>query len=82
MLGTRPGMTDVGVRLLVIPIFVIASEAKQSRAVKKGLDCFVASLLAMTPHSRFGVVPSAMPEMMIFWMLDVPSTICSDLASR
>jgi hypothetical protein len=27
---------------------VIASEAKQSRAAKKELDCFVASLLAMT----------------------------------
>jgi hypothetical protein len=27
---------------------VIASEAKQSRATKKELDCFVASLLAMT----------------------------------
>ena len=33
-------------------------------------------------HSRFGVKPQAMPEMMIFWMLDVPSTTCSDLASR
>ena len=27
---------------------VIASAAKQSRAIKRGLDCFVASLLAMT----------------------------------
>jgi hypothetical protein len=27
---------------------VIASEAKQSRAAKRRLDCFVASLLAMT----------------------------------
>jgi hypothetical protein len=29
-------------------LLVIASEAKQSRSHKKGLDCFVASLLAMT----------------------------------
>ncbi|MCX7143684.1 MAG: hypothetical protein NT123_22095, partial [Proteobacteria bacterium] len=29
---------------------------------------------AVAPYSRFGVVPQAMPEMMIFWMLDVPST--------
>jgi hypothetical protein len=28
--------------------FVIASEAKQSRATSEELDCFVASLLAMT----------------------------------
>ena len=34
------------------------------------------------PYSRLGVVPQAMPEMMIFWMLDVPSTTCSDFASR
>ncbi|GEM_PF-5594695 len=27
---------------------VIASEAKQSRAADDGLDCFVATLLAMT----------------------------------
>jgi len=27
---------------------VIASEAKQSRAAEKELDCFVATLLAMT----------------------------------
>jgi hypothetical protein len=27
---------------------VIASEAKQSRAMSEGLDCFLASLLAMT----------------------------------
>jgi hypothetical protein len=29
-------------------LVVIASEAKQSRGNKKELDCFVASLLAMT----------------------------------
>lgn len=33
-------------------------------------------------HSRLGVKPHAMPEMITFWMLEVPSTICSDLASR
>ena len=30
------------------PTFVIASEAKQSRAARWALDCFVAALLAMT----------------------------------
>jgi hypothetical protein len=29
---------------------VIASDAKQSRGRKQGLDCFVASLLAMTNY--------------------------------
>ena len=33
-------------------------------------------------QSLFGVKPRAMPEMMIFCTLEVPSTICSDLASR
>jgi hypothetical protein len=32
--------------------FVIASEAKQSRSHEKGLDCFVASLLAMTAQAN------------------------------
>jgi hypothetical protein len=32
----------------LIHFTVIASEAKQSRAEKQGLDCFVAALLAMT----------------------------------
>ncbi len=31
-----------------MPVDVIASEAKQSRAISKTLDCFVAALLAMT----------------------------------
>jgi hypothetical protein len=31
---------------------VIASEAKQSRAKKESLDCFVASLLAMTAFAN------------------------------
>jgi hypothetical protein len=30
---------------------VIASEAKQSRVAKRKLDCFVASLLAMTHYA-------------------------------
>ena len=30
---------------------VIASEAKQSRATRATLDCFVAVLLAMTPEA-------------------------------
>jgi len=35
------------------PSFVIASEAKQSRALRAAvLDCFVASLLAMTKQER------------------------------
>jgi hypothetical protein len=45
---------------------VIASGAKQSRAARKELDCFVASLLAMTlrgrgvpPHSRDSTAPEA-----------------------
>jgi hypothetical protein len=33
--------------------FVIASEAKQSRATRGALDCFVASLLAMTVRCGF-----------------------------
>jgi hypothetical protein len=33
---------------VLAPLFVIASEAKQSRVVGGTLDCFVASLLAMT----------------------------------
>jgi hypothetical protein len=32
---------------------VIASEAKQSRATKQRLDCFVASLLAMTSEASY-----------------------------
>jgi hypothetical protein len=32
--------------------FVIASEAKQSSAARVALDCFVASLLAMTESSE------------------------------
>jgi hypothetical protein len=35
-------------RLSLFILFVIASEAKQSSAAVKLLDCFVASLLAMT----------------------------------
>jgi hypothetical protein len=31
---------------------LIASEAKQSRSHKQGLDCFVASLLAMTKNAE------------------------------
>jgi hypothetical protein len=34
--------------------FVIASEAKQSSASRKTLDCFVASLLAMTDLESCG----------------------------
>ena len=41
--------------------FVIASEAKQSRA-KKRLDCFVASLLAMTGSGQSdGGIPKRIP---------------------
>src|SRR5262245_54645005 len=35
-------------------LFVIASEAKQSRATTGLLDCFVASLLAMTVAGQYG----------------------------
>jgi hypothetical protein len=35
-------------RVMVTSFFVIASTAKQSRDRKEELDCFVASLLAMT----------------------------------
>jgi hypothetical protein len=33
-------------------IAVIAREAKQSRLIKEELDCFVASLLAMTTEQK------------------------------
>src|SRR5258708_35385633 len=37
---------------------VIASEAKQSIAQQNGkVDCFVASLLAMTPEQKAGIAP-------------------------
>ena len=39
-------------------------------------------LFPFCSYSRLGVDPQAMPEMMIFWMFEVPSTTCSDLASR
>ncbi|GAB4261467.1 MAG: hypothetical protein Kow0092_10990 [Deferrisomatales bacterium] len=31
---------------------------------------------------RLGVFPKAMPAMIVFWMLEVPSTTWYDLASR
>ncbi|HEU0134686.1 MAG TPA: hypothetical protein VFR28_07670 [Allosphingosinicella sp.] len=36
----------------MIVLLVIASEAKQSRAAPAPMDCFVASLLAMTGRSK------------------------------
>jgi len=38
----------------VIPLAIIASEAKQSKSRKAKLDCFVASLLAMTGSVQSG----------------------------
>jgi hypothetical protein len=41
--------------MMIHQVAVIASEAKQSRAEHDALDCFVASLLAMTMDSGQGV---------------------------
>ncbi|BAM89360.1 hypothetical protein S58_33640 [Bradyrhizobium oligotrophicum S58] len=40
-------------------LHVIASEAKQSRVVGGTLDCFVASLLAMTKEKPYPAYPAA-----------------------
>jgi hypothetical protein len=41
-----------------LPFFVIASEAKQSMLLhKEGMDCFVASLLAMTTSAAMTEKP-------------------------
>ena len=68
----------------MFPCFVGASllantTVREQARSYKGIG---ARRLVSTPYSRLGVKPSAMPEIRIFWMLDVPSTICSDLASR
>jgi putative endonuclease len=46
--ATNPEWKDLYETLIRAFLPVIASEAKQSRSRKKELDCFVASLLAMT----------------------------------
>ena len=69
----RPGDTVVLERL---------AERRHLLEVRSHRDSPCATGVAVRCAQRFGVCPQAMPEMMIFWMFEVPSTTCSDLASR
>ena len=70
-----------------ISILVIASEAKQSRISPQSLDCFVASLLAMTggsgqlfrnlavaPAPKAGIWLTAMTTAKVISSMAMPST--------
>ncbi len=57
---SRPPQWNCLSRIDAARSFVIASEAKQSRATSNILDCFVASLLAMTSYKGAALSPRSL----------------------
>src|SRR5471030_2464638 len=49
---------------------------KSLRKCHSGHSMLAPTPFSFFPYSRLGVKPRAMPEIRIFWMLEVPSTIC------